>query len=178
MILERLIFKSLFRSPAPSAHLPIGIYCSWVWRKWSLDIHLLSWTPLPSVVNSHGILPWRSVKRPKLALMKSRVAILFLALLSTCGLQNSMISWSLSQGCPNPHISNQTFLVCSARSSSTSFLIGCICIRSYCQCFPGISWIVCSCVVPPAGVRVVPHGSQGCMPFLGVSLLELNGWCL
>lgn len=118
------------------------MYCSWAWRKWSLDIHLLSWTPLPSMVNSHGILPRRSVKRPKLALMNSRVAILFLPCFLLVGYRTPWSHGHCSQGCPNPRISNQTFLVHSARSSSTSFLIGCICIRSYCQCFPGISRIV------------------------------------
>uniref|UniRef100_A0A8B9QIY0 dUTP diphosphatase n=1 Tax=Apteryx owenii TaxID=8824 RepID=A0A8B9QIY0_APTOW len=47
---------------------------------------------LPSRALTHGIPPSRSLKRPKLALLKSRVAILFIALLPPRRILNSTIS--------------------------------------------------------------------------------------
>lgn len=56
----------------------------------SFSISQLSWTSLPSRTPYHEILSRRSLKRPSLVLLKSRVVILLTALTPS-----QMISWSL-----------------------------------------------------------------------------------
>lgn len=84
-----------------------------------MSIKQLLWTPLPSRALSHGIPPNRSLKRTKLPLLKSRVAVLLIALLLPCRILNSTISWSLQPRLvSNLHIPKQSFFV-STRSNNT-----------------------------------------------------------
>lgn len=56
-------------SPLPD-FLLIGLHWSWAWRKWYLNIDLLSWTSLSSRSLSHVILLSRSLKGSKVTLRK------------------------------------------------------------------------------------------------------------
>lgn len=89
-----------------------------------MSIKQLSWTLLPSRVLSHGIPPNRSQKRTKLLVLKSRAAILLVALLHPCRILNSTISWTQKPRLPSSlHIPNQSFFV-STRSNSTFLPVG------------------------------------------------------
>ena len=65
-----------------------------------MNSNQLSWTPQPSRALTHGIPPSRSLKRPKLALPKSKVLILVIALLPPHRILNCTISWSLQPKLP------------------------------------------------------------------------------
>lgn len=77
---------SLFIHARLLAFLPDFLFTEmelfWAWRKWSSNINLLSSALLPSRAFFHGILPIRSLKRPKSAFLKSRVMILLFPPLS------------------------------------------------------------------------------------------------
>ena len=109
-----------------------GIHRSWASKKWHLSVDQLSWVPLPSNMLAQGIPPGRSLKRLKLALLKSRVVILLVALLLPYKILNSTISWLLQPKLP-PNFTSPTSpsLLVRTRSSSTYLLVGCstICIR-------------------------------------------------
>ena len=102
-----------------------GMHWSWAWRKWCLNSNQLSWTPLLSRALTRGIPPSRSLKRPKLTLLKSKIMILLTALLLLCRILNSTISWSLQPRLPLTFTSSTSpSLFISTRSSITSLLVG------------------------------------------------------
>ena len=96
--------SSLFIHTGLLAFLPdfvaVQIEFFWAWRRCSLDINHLSWTPLPSKVLSHRTPPKRPLMRPKSALLKSRVVSLLFTLLSALRILNSTISWPLQPRLP------------------------------------------------------------------------------
>lgn len=83
----------------------------------------LSWTLHPSRALSRGTYSNRSLKRPKLALLKSRVVSLVFALLPPVRILNSTMSWSLAPRLPLtfPPTTSSFFFM---RSSRVSLLIG------------------------------------------------------
>lgn len=84
-----------------------------------LDRPLSSRSPTPWI-------PWgRSLKKPKLALLKSRVTVLLILLLPPFRILISTISWSLQSRLPPDFTSPiSPSLFVSTRSSSTLLLIG------------------------------------------------------
>lgn len=97
----------------------------WAWRKLCSNINQISWKPLPSRAWTHGIPPCRSLKRPNLALLKSRIVILLIDLLPPQRILNYTISCSLQPRLPptfTPPTSPSLFV--STRFSSTLLLIG------------------------------------------------------
>jgi len=89
--------------PLPSFHdfLLFGMHRSWAWKKWCLSVKQFSWAvPLSSNTLPHGIPLSRSLKRSKLALLKSRAAILLNTFLLPHKILNSTILWSLHPKLP------------------------------------------------------------------------------
>lgn len=106
-------FTHAYLFPSLSNFLLIRMHCSSVWRKWSLNISQLSWTTLPCTTWSHVILPRRSLKKLKLALLKSMSAILLVSLLPPQPVVNSTISCSLQpRPLPTFMILNSVYLTC------------------------------------------------------------------
>lgn len=98
----------------------LGMHWSCVQKKWCLNVSQLTWAVLPS--NTCWIPSGRSLKRSKLAILKTRVFLL-IALFLLCKILNSVISWSL-----HPwqllYIPSQSFLSVRTRSNNMPLLIG------------------------------------------------------
>ena len=71
----------------------------------------LSWAPIPSRALSHGILPSRSLRRPKSALLKARVASLLHTLLAALRILNSTFHGTAARAVLDFHIPHQPLLV-------------------------------------------------------------------
>ena len=138
---------------------------SWVWRKWRLNSDQHSCAPLSSRALAHGIPPSSSLKRPELALLRSKDLILLMVLIPPPKILNSIISWSLQPSLPPTFtFSTSSSLFFSTRSSRAPLLA-----RSSTTCISKLSLTLCRnlqdcmCLVFPADVRVieVPHENQG-----------------
>ena len=102
-----------------------GMQRSWAWRKWCLNSDQHSWNPLPSRALTHGIPPSSSLKRPKSALLRSKVLILLIALLPPRRILNSTISQALQPSLPPTFTSSTSpSLFINTRSSRVPFLVG------------------------------------------------------
>ena len=99
---------------------------SWALRKLSLMINQFCWAPLPSRVVSRGILPWRSLNRPKSVLGKSRVVILVFILRTPLRILNSTVSCLVQK----------RLLSVFTSSSSSSVLVYSRCITSPSASYP------------------------------------------
>jgi len=81
--------------------------------------------PPPSRALAHGIPPSSCLKRPKLALLRSKFLILLIALLPPRRILNWTISWSLQPSLPPTFTSStspSSFV--NTRSSRVPFLVG------------------------------------------------------
>ena len=133
-----------------------------------MNINKLSWAPLPSRALSHGTLPSRSLKRPKSALLKSRVVSLLCALLAALRILELYHFWvTAAKAALELHIPHQPLLVgenkVQHRTSRRGLLYHLeeeVVLNAF-QEPPGLP--VCYCVVPSTGVGVVevPHEDQG-----------------
>lgn len=79
-----------------------GMECSWAWRWCSLDINHVSWVPLPYRAFFYGILPSKSLKLLKSALLKSNAMILPLPCSLTLGCWAPHSNGHCSHGCLQP----------------------------------------------------------------------------
>ena len=109
----------------------------------------LSWAPLPSRAISHGILPSRSLRRPKSALLKSRVASLLRTRLAALRIVNPTVLWSLQ---PRLRLTftfpTSPSLLVRTRSSIAPLLVGSSVtwqrkLSSTHSWIPATSWIAC-----------------------------------
>lgn len=139
-------------SPWPDFFLT-GMQHSWNWRKWSLNINQLSWTSVSCKHHSHGILPRRSLKRLKLALLKFMVRIsLPCFLLPHTELHSLMVTTAhhshLQQGLLfRPFQPKETSLGLLVWDQAGHHLLWdrpLLVSGSSHQGFPGTSWMVCA----------------------------------
>ena len=124
--------------------------------------------PLPSRALTHGIPPSRSLKRPKLALLKSRaVNPTYCPASSTRDPELHHLIVTAAKAALSLHISNQSFFVCKHKVHKHTlprWLLHHLhqkVIISALKEPPGLC--VPSCLVFPAGIRVaeVPRENQG-----------------
>lgn len=108
-----------------------------------MNINLFSWAPLSSRALCHRLVSRRSLKKPKSALLKSRVVNLFFTLFYALRLLNSTNSWSLQPKLPLTFtFSTSSSLLMKYEvehlSSLTLLSLG---GGIYHQCAPGTPWI-------------------------------------
>ncbi|KAK4819332.1 hypothetical protein QYF61_001165 [Mycteria americana] len=117
---------------------------------------------------SHGTLPSRSLKRPKSALLKSKVASLLCTLLGALRILTSIISWSLQPRLPlsftfptSPSLVGENKVQHSTSPPWLLYHLEKEVIINTFQEPPGL--LMPCCVVPPTdiGVVEVPHEDQG-----------------
>ena len=132
-----------------------------------MNINQISWAPLPSRALSHGILPSRSLRSPKSALLKTRVASLLRTLLAALGILNSIL-WSLQPRMPLTFtFSTIRFLVGENKVQHRTSPCGLLCHLEgevVIKAFQEPTGLLVPCrVVPPTDVGVVqvPHEDQG-----------------
>lgn len=98
----------------------------------SLKINQSSWTSLLSRTLSQAILSSKSLKRPRSALLMSRVVLLLFALFFPLGILNSIMSLSLQPRVPLTFISpTSPLLFIKMKSSRASSFVGSLmtCVR-------------------------------------------------
>lgn len=116
--------------------------CSWTWRRWSwIKIYQISQTPHLSRVISHGILPSKTLNRPKFSLLKSRAMVLLFALLPHLRIHHLIVTTAkAAPGLCLPSQSCRAFLLIACSTTcirilpwtSSRNLLRCLCARLYC----------------------------------------------
>jgi len=131
-----------------------GMDCSSAWRRRVLNINQLSWAPLRSRALIHGMLPSRSLKRPKSALLKSRVqSFCFYAPLSSQDPELHHLMVTAGQAAFGVHSPSEDKVQQRTSPHWLLYYLGQEVLTDALQDSPGL--IMSCCVVLPADIRVV-----------------------